>query len=174
MTEHHILVLSDSHGRRDNILTALERQIHRPDVVLFLGDGLRDIGYVDFGNTPVHAVSGNCDGIFVPSGEPDERTLYIGNLCICMMHGHKYMVKSGRTAAAAHAAKLGADILLFGHTHETVEDHLPAGFPLGSVTLQKPLTVFNPGTIGGISAPATFGTITIRDGVALCGHGKIQ
>lgn len=171
--EHHILVLSDSHGRRDHIVQALSRQLRRPDVILFLGDGLRDLQAVETGDIPIHAVSGNCDSLFVTSGEPDERTLYIGNVCICMMHGHRYMVKSSTAAAAAHAAAQGADILLYGHTHEPCERCLPVGSVCGTTTLQKPLTLFNPGTIGGVGRAATYGTITVRNGIALCGHGTL-
>ena len=39
----NILVFSDSHGRGSRMLEALARQIKKPDAVIFLGDGLRDL-----------------------------------------------------------------------------------------------------------------------------------
>ena len=176
MIEHSILILSDSHGHTRNLRLALEKQLRRPDVVLFLGDGLRDLGCLGLSekNISLFAVKGNCDCYSYPEpDDPDRRLLTIGNVRICMMHGHTHHVKGGWYPAAAYAAREGADILLFGHTHEPLEEHLPAGTVLGGVPLEKPLTVFNPGTIGGgWGKDATFGTMTIRNGTFLMGHGK--
>ena len=44
MTEHSLLILSDSHGHTRNLREALARQLRAPDIILFLGDGLRDLG----------------------------------------------------------------------------------------------------------------------------------
>lgn len=177
MMEHNLLILSDSHGHTRNLRTALAQQLRAPDYVLFLGDGLRDLGCLALSEKGISllAVKGNCDSYSYPEpSDPEERLLTVGNVTVCMMHGHTHHVKGGWLPAAAHAARLGADILLFGHTHTPLEEHLPVGTVLGGVPLEKPLTVFNPGTIGGgWGDPATFGTLTVKGGAFLLGHGKV-
>lgn len=178
MTEHSLLILSDSHGHTRNLREALARQLRAPDIILFLGDGLRDLGCLGLNEKKISllAVKGNCDSFSYPElDDPDERLLALGNTRILMMHGHTHHVKGGWLPAAAHAARQGADILLFGHTHQPMEEHLPAGTVLGGVPLEKPLTVFNPGTVGGGWGNAsTFGTLTVRGESFLLGHGQIR
>ncbi len=92
-----------------------------------------------------------------------------------MMHGHEHGVKSGIERAAAYAAQRGADVLLFGHTHEPMEKYFPVGTRLGEVTLEKPLYVFNPGSLGlPREGCATFGVIEIRRGQLLLSHGRVE
>lgn len=81
-------------------------------------------------------------------------------------HGHRYSVKSGYERIAAHAAKLGADIVLFGHTHISMSLMLQIGECVNGVTLTKPLLLFNPGSLGDNVRP-TFGTILISDDLVL-------
>ena len=168
-----LLVLSDSHGRPDLIEEAIRRV--RPDGILFAGDGLRDLTRVEL-PCPLWAVSGNCDWLSAPliiSGnafEPQtEELVTVEGIRILLTHGHKYGVKSGPTAAAYRALELGADILVYGHTHVPVEYRLPPAE--GGSEERKPLILFNPGSIG--DRDGSFGTITIRKGVILCGHGKL-
>ena len=56
-------VFSDSHNHTEHMLLALGQE--RPDAMLFLGDGERDLAAVfkRFPNLPVYAVQGNCDPI---------------------------------------------------------------------------------------------------------------
>ena len=168
-----LLVLSDSHGRPDLIEEAIRRV--RPDGILFAGDGLRDLTRVEL-PCPLWAVSGNCDWLSAPliiSGnafEPQtEELVTVEGIRILLTHGHKYGVKSGPTAAAYRALELGADILVYGHTHVPVEYRLPPAE--GGSEERKPLILFNPGSIG--DRDGSFGTMTIRKGVILCGHGKL-
>ena len=168
-----LLVLSDSHGRPDLIEEAIRRV--RPDGILFAGDGLRDLSRVEL-PCPLWAVSGNCDWLSAPliiSGsafEPQtEELVTVEGIRILLTHGHKYGVKSGPTAAAYRALELGADILVYGHTHVPAEYRLPPSE--GGSEERKPLILFNPGSIG--DRDGSFGTITIRGGVILCGHGKL-
>lgn len=167
-----ILVFSDSHGRGARMEEAYRRQPTPPDAVFFLGDGLRDFAGVSFDDTDVYAVRGNCDFASFSAEEPEERLVRLGGFCFCLMHGHRYGVKSGVTAAAEHAARAGADVLLFGHTHEALEETLPAGTHVGSFVLPKPLLLFNPGSIGE-GYPASFGVLVLRSGNILPGHGAI-
>jgi len=156
----NILVVSDSHGRTSKIIEAFEAQIKKPDAVIFLGDGLRDLSYCNFGDIPIYAVSGNCDFFgFIENNYPDEIVTCIGGKRFLITHGHKYNVKSGLGALISSAVKLDVDIVLFGHTHTPVEIYLPEGECQFGVMLKKPIRLMNPGSIGGYEA--SFGTIEI-------------
>ncbi len=176
----NILILSDSHGQRAMVREVIDRV--SPDAVLFAGDGLRDLAYTNDLSCPLYAVRGNCD-LYPPplacanqtaDGEiPEESLFELDGIRILLMHGHRMGVKSGYAAAMEHAARLGTDVLVFGHTHQPLEVCLrPDDNGYGTdIGLQKPLWVFNPGSLG--EAPHVFGTLTIRRGQILLGHGNI-
>lgn len=175
-----LLVLSDSHGRSDLIQEAIRRV--RPDGILFAGDGLRDLTYCDLPNRgegcPLWAVSGNCDWVTSPliiNGrrlEPESEELVVADdRRILLMHGHKYGVKGGLGQAIARAVQREADVLVFGHTHIPLELHLRPHSGRSDFSVTKPLTVFNPGSLA--ERRATFGTLTVRGGILLCGHGEL-
>ncbi len=168
-----ILVLSDSHGRRDKIEEAIKRQIKKPDAVIFLGDGLRDMTSANIGDVPLFTVRGNCDagGLFYDNNTPDEQCLILGDKRIFFTHGHRYGVKSTLSPLISEAAKRGADILIYGHTHEATELTLTRDNDYG-IKLEKPLSIMNPGSIG--SYPYYFGVITVdREGRVLLSHGYV-
>ncbi len=177
------LVLSDSHNHPQAVEAAIGRV--KPDGVLFAGDGLRDLTRVDI-PCPIWAVRGNCDVGSMPLivSDPgmgdrvldpeDEELIWADGMRILLMHGHRYGVKHSLTAAVARAIAREADVLVYGHTHEAAEWRITPERPGvfgGSVALSKPLTIFNPGSIG--DCHGSFGTITIRDGQVLCGHGRL-
>ena len=161
-----ILVISDSHGRADRIETLLSvNSTH--GAIFFLGDGLRDLAWIDTHNSPVYSVCGNCD---LSSFCDDEILTELAGKRIFAAHGHKYSVKSGYERMVARAASLGADIMLFGHTHSPLEKYFRAGECVGETVLSKDLYVLNPGSLG---YDRTFGVITVRDGKILTSIGKI-
>ena len=96
-----ILVLSDSHGKVDHMVRAVE-QFH-PRQVLHLGDCVRDAQALErqFPQLPVTMVPGNCD--WGQTGEP-ERLLEIEGVRILMLHGHTRHVKSSPMAAVYDGA----------------------------------------------------------------------
>ena len=160
-----ILIISDSHGRVDNLREVAER-CRGAKEILFLGDGLRDIeaAWLD----DAICVRGNCD-MFGAQDYPDERILHFGEYTVMITHGHAYSVKSGFERAAAVAAQRGADMLAFGHTHTPLDILLPAGSEVCGVTFTKPLRVFNPGAL----KDGCFGTLTLRGGVPLTSFGSL-
>lgn len=106
-----ILVISDSHGNKLGVDRIFKNMAF--DYLLFLGDGLADIGdykYLD----NVYIVSGNCDFF---STEPNERVVELGGKKIFMTHGNKYGVKLGLGALVRRGVDLQADMVLYGHTH---------------------------------------------------------
>ena len=168
----NILIISDSHGRSDLVCEVIDRT--NPDAILFTGDGLRDLSYVD-PSCEVYAVRGNCDLVTfscaVEGDCPEETLVMISGARILLMHGHRYGVKSGLGSAIARAAERNADVLVFGHTHRPAELCIRPDADSGyGACLQKPLWVFNPGSLG---YGGSFGTLTIRNGQILFGLGEV-
>ena len=145
-----ILVVSDSHGKVDNLIQAVE-QTH-PDYVLHLGDCQRDLERLrqTFPMLPMEGVPGNCDW---GSYDQKERLIESGGVRILMLHGHTRNVKSSPMAAMYAAKECGAQVLLFGHTHRPMVDNDGA------------LLVLNPGAAGDPLRP-TCGLLTIENGKA--------
>ena len=169
----NFLILSDSHRQKRNIDAAVKKA-GRTDAIFFLGDGAYDFGLDStYNGTPLFCVRGNCDvfSLFDTNEPPEELFVTFDEYTIMLTHGHLFGVKSSPFAAAAYAAKKGADVLLFGHTHEPLEKYLPAGTEIGGITLEKPLYLFNPGSIG--MGSLTFGTLCTSKKGLLFSHGKI-
>ncbi len=154
----NVLILSDSHGRPDLIEEAVTRT--HPETILFAGDGVRDLKDLTL-PCPLYAVRGNCDGMAAMMSDYAEETLLkLGGVRILLMHGHTRGVKHSLTSAVARAQIVGADILVFGHTHEALELSLRPGKDTAGLSVARPLLVCNPGSLG--YYPHTFGTLTLR------------
>ena len=169
-----LLIVSDSHGRVDRLVRLFE--LHkRVDALIFLGDGIGDLersGAYDSGIT-VFSVKGNCDWNSFLHAERIENELVLNfeGYRFLLMHGHTRSVKGGLTNAIYAAMERDADILLFGHTHEPIEIYMPAE---SDYSLQKPLRLFNPGSLGASGDGwGYFGLIEIRGKDILMSHGKI-
>jgi putative phosphoesterase len=143
---------------------AVLRQIKKPDAIIFLGDGLRDIISADIGDIPIYSVAGNCDAgsVFFDNSTPIEQNLVIGDKRIFFTHGHKYGVKSTLSPLLCEGVKRGADIILFGHTHMPTE--------LCEYAFDKRIQLFNPGSIGG---GATYGVINTSNGTLVTNVAKL-
>ena len=126
-----ILVCSDSHGRRDKLILALEQQ-PKAEILVFLGDGAADAGF--FAHEPgkqAYLVRGNCDG---NSELPLWREFTVLGKKILCTHGHASQVKWSLEGLLCAGREQGADLVLFGHTHT----------PL--VRYEDGITLFNPGS----------------------------
>lgn len=145
-----VLVVSDSHGKVDNLIRAVE--LTHPDYVLHLGDCQRDLEKLrqTFPMLPMEGVPGNCD---YGSCDQPERLIELGGVRILMLHGHTRGVKSDVMRAVWTARECGAQVLLFGHTHRPMVDNDGA------------LLVLNPGAAGDPLRP-TCGLLTIKNGKA--------
>ena len=164
------LIFSDSHGSASNMSLALDRQIKTPDAILFLGDGARDLDRLFVCDTPIWAVRGNCDWASSDYADKTERLLYFEGHTILLCHGHEWGVKGGLGALIAHAAEVGVDIVLFGHTHVPTLTTIAAGETVGKKVLSRPMHLFNPGSIG---YDGSFGTLTLKGESVLLSHGKL-
>ena len=108
-----LCVCSDSHGNIRGLQKMVEKE--HPSMILFLGDGNRDLLHVDVpDHVPVLAVAGNCDLLCTL---PTTRTVEVEGKRIFMTHGHQYGVKQGLSGLRTAAADAEADIVVYGHTH---------------------------------------------------------
>ncbi len=159
-----ILILSDSHGCKDCIIEVINK--HRDaDVVLFLGDGVAEIDICrhSYSDIRFECVRGNND---FATFYPELLMLTLENKRILMLHGHAHGVKGGLERAVCSARENGADILLFGHTHEPYESYIDS-------EIYKPLYVFNPGSIGRGYRGKTYGLLQISENNILFSHGEL-
>ena len=124
---------------------------HRPDQVIHLGDLQSDaaeLTYV-YPKLPICMVPGNCDGWTM---DPLKKQITLAGKRILLSHGHLWGVKKGYEAAVADARAVGADILLFGHTHRALCQQLEDG-----------LWMMNPG-----ASRSSYGLIRIEQGQIHC------
>ncbi len=168
-----ILILSDTHKNKDRLRKVLSL-CSDADAIIHLGDGYRDFEGLDTGGIPLYRVRGNCDEEENDFGTlSDEEFFELDGIRILAVHGHRHGVKFGLAKAAAYAASNGADVFLYGHTHVPREVYLGAGERAGIYLLQKPLWVFNPGSLGKPrEGRPSFGILTVRDGQILLSHGE--
>ena len=129
-----ILLVSDSHGRDEYLLAAMEAE--RPfDALIHLGDFQTDEEAVEeMAGVPVFMVAGNCDYYTRLS---DVRILELEGHRIFMAHGHNHGVRWGDVRRLKNTARKNrCDIVMFGHTHCPVEDRS-----------DPDLLILNPGSI---------------------------
>lgn len=148
-----LLILSDSHGDVGTMLDIVEKE--KPDEIIHLGDCWRDAETLSFAcpETPISMVPGNCDDCF---GKKGKLILEREGVRILLAHGHQWRVKSGPALALEAGWEAGADILLYGHTHEA------------DCWQDGAMWVMNPGTAGGRYAPATYGVVELMEHEITC------
>ena len=105
----------------------------KPDHILHLGDCVRDAKALEKHGIPLTCVAGNCDW---GSDEPTVLTPVFRSTKIYMTHGHLHRVKMQYQLIFYAGLEAEADIILFGHTHQSEYK------VMGDVTL------FNPGAAG--------------------------
>ncbi|HHY23217.1 MAG TPA: metallophosphoesterase [Clostridiaceae bacterium] len=111
-----ILVISDTHGDIDKARDAI-RKNNNISLIIHLGDYFRDAQKIsdEFPDIPIEYIYGNSD--FMIDDTPAEKLLEYGGKKIFMTHGHRYSVNWDYEKLFSKAHEVGADILLFGHTH---------------------------------------------------------
>ena len=162
-----ILVFSDSHGNPAVMSEAIRKQMeHGLDMVFFLGDGIADFETVSkrFPGPRYAAVLGNCDAYTFLEGGVYEKLIEADGRRFLLAHGHRLGVKTGLQSAVDHAIRKGADVLLFGHTHEAC-DLTVDGSEGGSAR------VINPGSCGSWYRP-TFALLETVGEQLVCGFGE--
>ena len=127
-----ILIVSDTHGRHQNLETVLEKE--KPlDMLIHLGDVEGGDDYIRLvAECPLEVVAGNNDFY---SNLPIERILQIGKYNVLLTHGHYYYAHSGNEQLKSAGRRNKADIVLFGHTHRPF------------FLEEKDIIVLNPGSL---------------------------
>lgn len=173
-----ILVFSDSHGRLDRMREVVQRvwAVRPSDAIIFLGDGLRDAERLEseLPKIPFYKVRGNCDAFFAFDNveSPTERLIELGGKRIFITHGHMLSAKCGCGRLITEAERLGADIVMFGHTHEPISEYIMRdGSENPDGKKSKGIYLFNPGSIG---YGGTWGIVTLTAcGEIFASHGSL-
>lgn len=107
-------VISDTH-RGIKYIEAAKLLLEDCDVLIHLGDNTSDVNELSknfFGK--IYAVRGNCD---FDNSYPKERLLDFEGVKIYITHGDLYGVKYSLSNIYYKGLEIGADVVLFGHSH---------------------------------------------------------
>ena len=112
-----IVVTSDVHRNSRRFFEILDRHEKNADLFINLGDSEKEIQMLEIEKPDVKIkyVAGNCDFNLVA---PYEQCIEFNGKKVFFTHGHHYYVKHGYGELIRRARQEGADICLFGHTHE--------------------------------------------------------
>lgn len=127
-----ILVVSDTHNNMQalNKILGLSK---KADYIFHLGDNISDARYLDkkFEGT-VHMVKGNCDSSELGDVE---KLVEIEGKKFFITHGDKYEVYRSVDKLYYKGLEVGADVVMFGHTHRKLKVE------------EEGLIILNPGSI---------------------------
>lgn len=127
-----IAILSDTHRHYSAINEAI-MLLDDIDVLIHLGDNTDDVQVIERSfKGKIYNVKGNCD---FSTSIPNERIEVIGGKKFFITHGHRYDVKYDLLRLRYRAEELGADVALFGHTHQSY------------ISYEQGLWIINPGSV---------------------------
>ena len=150
-----IVVMSDTHGNMHRLKDVVENN-KDADMFLHLGDGAEEFFEVKklYPSLSMDIVRGNCD-----LGYDDVPNYKMFDVCshkIVASHGYMHNVKDSIDNYVEFCKENGADIILYGHTHERFTKH------------QDNLYIMNPGSL---SCPRrsgpSYGILNIDDDVIM-------
>ncbi|KJS83509.1 MAG: hypothetical protein JM58_12475 [Peptococcaceae bacterium BICA1-8] len=154
-------VFSDTH----NDLTLAKEVLNKLeplDLLLHAGDHYRDGRILEKQfEVSTKGVVGNCDFF---SGGPEEEIIELGQYTIFLTHGHNYGVKKNLQRLYYRSQEVGANIVVFGHTHVPlyiIENNVHFLNP-GSLTLPR-----------GNSSPS-YGMITLGSTMEIKIEGTVK
>ncbi len=136
-----VAVFSDSHGNPAAMASVVYGMASRgelPDALIHLGDGIDGLeAAAEHYSIPFYAVLGNCDfSLRLREKYKRELLIELGGAKLLLVHGLWHGVMPGTTyEARQRALKLGADALLYGHTH------------MPECAMKDGILVLNPGSI---------------------------
>lgn len=115
-----IAVAGDTHGRIDKLSRAMK--MLKPDYLFFTGDfygdGLKLARQLSVDWT---GVMGNCD--YGQKGQQEQQVV-CAKRSFYLVHGHQYGVKRSLNSLFYRGQEVGADLILFGHTHVSFCDKI--------------------------------------------------
>lgn len=138
------LIFSDSHYDTSGVDKAMAENTDTK-LIIFAGDMQRDAEEIErkYPRIPFAYVIGNND--YNVMDVPYDRFFEFCGKKIFLTHGHKYGVKVSPLRVIMKAKELGADICVFGHTHQRLLEH-------------EDIWVVNPG-----SARFSYGVLTVEN-----------
>jgi putative phosphoesterase len=153
-----ILVISDTHGNANRAYTAYTRS-EPVDMIIHLGDGSADADMLrDAVDVPVINIAGNCD---IGSTAQRERIWECEGKRILLTHGDAYRVKYGLDRLGQRAREIGADAVLFGHTHLKISEEYSG------------LLLVNPGTLASYASNCSYAVLEVTPQGISCHHYDI-
>ena len=120
-----MIVVSDSHGDKENLRAAFEQAARYGviDAAVFLGDGISDFEslkpWLISQRIECYAVKGNNDW---SASEAYEITFTVNGVRFFACHGHTRRVKYGLDRLWFAAREHEAQVVLYGHTHRENAD----------------------------------------------------
>lgn len=151
-----IIVVSDTHGNNGPFL---EKAItmEKPDMIFHLGDFVADAKQISkIMEIEYIAVKGNGDYGIMDVNE--DELIQINGKKIFLTHGHRYNVHYDTNELYIKGLELGADLVLFGHTHMAIIEKMDK------------LIIMNPGSPSSprsLDKKGTFGLITIGEEIEI-------
>ncbi len=151
-----ILVFSDSHRFVQPMVDAVLAE--DPAQIIHLGDVEPDARELSrlFPAIPVASVPGNCD---LGSTDDPVKQFTLGGKKFFITHGHRYGVKLGYAKLVNTGMAAGADVVLFGHTHQAFETWLDG------------VLIANPGAVG--YGGGNYAVLTLENGTVAYEAKKI-
>ncbi len=133
-----IMIISDDHGHDvfDVAYKEAERKYSHIDAVIHAGDTQKnDLSeYKSICNCEVYGVRGNNDFNMLPW----DITVELGGKTFFITHGHRYGVYMDYQRLFYAGAERGADIIVFGHTHQAFHQKCNG------------IDIINPGSLAGL------------------------
>lgn len=139
------VIMSDSHKNFQSIIDIMAREADA-DLIVHAGDVQKDVEDIEdaYPEYKLEYVVGNND-IYVQT--PYNRVFTFGGKTVFLTHGHEYSVKRSLTRLKQKAREMGADICIFGHTHQSLKEE------------QDGILFINPG-----STRSTYAVLQIENG----------
>ena len=148
-----IAVISDTHGMVGFAISKL-RTMGKFDLILHLGDYCRDAEVISEKlNVKSIIVKGNGD---IGTIYNEDEFIEVGGKKIFLTHGHRYGVHRNMNNLYYRGLELGADIILYGHTH------VPLILKENGIIIMNPGSPTNP---RGLEGKLTFGLIEIGENI---------
>lgn len=127
-----ILVVSDSHGRDEDVKGVME-QVEDFDMLIHCGDVEHGEDYIRaLTEKPVVIVAGNNDFY---SDLPDKEIVEVEGYRILVTHGHQFGVNFGTDRLEQYCREYHIQVAMFGHIHKPY------------LQIEDDITILNPGSI---------------------------
>lgn len=146
-----VVVVSDTH-RQINAFIDKVKSMAKPDLILHLGDHTRDGDDIEK-ELGINVIRVKGNGDFASTYKEDEIIEIMGKK-IFLTHGHKYRVNYTVDALYYKGLEVGADVVLYGHTH------------IPEILQEENMIIMNPGSPTSPRArdlKPTFGLLEITD-----------